>query len=160
VVPSLLFVGAGAGRAEEAIRFYTSAFEDSRQGVVARYGPGREPDKPDTIMFADFMLNGHWLAAMDSAQDHSFAFNEAVSLEVRCRNQSEVDRYWERLSEGGEEGPCGWLKDRFGVSWQIVPTRFMEILQGDEGGRERAFQAMLEMKKPDIGKLEQAYSGK
>ncbi|HUG44803.1 MAG TPA: VOC family protein, partial [Acidobacteriota bacterium] len=87
-------------------------------------------------------------------------FNEAVSLEVRCRNQHEVDRYWERLSEGGEEGPCGWLKDRFGVSWQIVPTRLMEILKGDEAGRESAFQAMLEMKKPDIGKLEQAFSQK
>jgi predicted 3-demethylubiquinone-9 3-methyltransferase (glyoxalase superfamily) len=163
VVPSLMFVGPVAGRAEEAIRFYTSVFEDSRHGMVARYGPGQDPDKPGTIMYADFMLRGQWLAAMDSAQEHAFGFNEGVSLQVPCRIQDEVDHYWSKLADGGEEGPCGWLKDRFGVSWQVVPTRFIEMMSTGEAGMpgfERAFQAMLGMKKLDIGALETAYSEK
>jgi predicted 3-demethylubiquinone-9 3-methyltransferase (glyoxalase superfamily) len=163
IVPSLLFVGEMAGRAEEAMRFYQEVFEDSKQGIVARYGPDQPPDKEGAIMFADFMIRGQWFAAMDSAQEHDFGFSEGVSLQVMCRDQDEVDRYWKRLSEGGEPGVCGWLKDRFGVSWQIVPVRFMQIIEEGEAGEEgyeRAFKAMLEMKKLDIGKLEQAYEGR
>lgn len=162
VVPCLLFTGEKAGRAEEAIRFYTSVFPDSKQGLVARYGPDQEHDKEGTIMYADFTLGAQWFAAMDSALAHGFGFNEGISLQVPCRDQEEVDRYWQRLTEGGEEGPCGWLKDRFGVSWQVVPIRFMEMIEEGEAGQEgyeRAFQVMLEMKKLDVGQLEKAYTG-
>lgn len=160
VVPSLLFVGPNAGRAEEAIGFYRSVFRDSGEGVTARYPAGMAPDREGTIMYADFQLAGQWFAAMDSAQEHAFGFNEAVSLQIPCRDQAEVDRYWEALSEGGEEGPCGWLKDRFGVSWQVVPEGFIEIMKKGEAagpGYERAFQAMLEMKKLDVKALEDAW---
>jgi predicted 3-demethylubiquinone-9 3-methyltransferase (glyoxalase superfamily) len=163
VVPSLLFTGAVAGRAEEAIAFYTSVFEDSRTGLVARYGEGQAPDVPGTIMYADFMLDGQWLAAADSAQAHAFAFDEGVSLQVLCDSQAEVDRFWSKLSEGGEEGVCGWLKDGFGVSWQVVPTRLIEMMTAgaaDGAGYERAFREMLGMKKLDLGKLESAFSAR
>jgi predicted 3-demethylubiquinone-9 3-methyltransferase (glyoxalase superfamily) len=163
VVPSLMFAGAVVGRAEEAIRLYTSVFDNSRHGMVARYGPGQDPDEPGTIMFADFMLSGQWFAAMDSAQEHAFGFNEGVSLQVLCKDQDEVDHYWSKLSDGGEEGPCGWLKDRFGLSWQVVPTRLVEMMSAGEAGKpgfDRAFQAMLRMKKLDIEKLDRAYRDK
>ncbi|MEL7562180.1 VOC family protein [Dehalogenimonas sp. 4OHTPN] len=157
IVPSLLFVGEVAGRAEEAIELYCSVFPDSRRGTTARYGEGQEPDKQGTIMFADFMILNQWFAAMDSAGPHQFTFNEAISLMVECKDQAEIDRYWDRLIEDGEEQPCGWLKDRFGVSWQIVPSGMKDVLQDpDLVKRERVMKAFFQMKKIDVAALKAA----
>lgn len=160
IAPTLLFVGDQAGKAEEAMRFYTSAFDDAGIEEVFRYGPGEEPDREGTVKYAAFTLDGEKFQAMDSNLDHAFTFNEAVSLQVNCETQEEVDHYWQKLSEGGEEGAqqCGWLKDRYGVSWQIVPTVLPEMLTDPDRGRSgRAFEAMLQMKKLDIAGLKGAY---
>jgi predicted 3-demethylubiquinone-9 3-methyltransferase (glyoxalase superfamily) len=122
IVPSLLFVGEVYGKAEDAIDFYLSVFKDSKMGAIARYGAGQEPDREGAIMFADFKLLDLWFAAMDSAHEHRFAFNEAISFIVNCENQKEIDYYWEKLSAVPEAEQCGWLKDKYGVSWQIVPA--------------------------------------
>jgi len=158
ILPSLLFVGDKAGKAEEAMNFYVSQFENSRIGTVARYPAGREPDKEGTIMFEDFMLEGEWFAAMDSAHpQHSFDFNEAISFMVNCKDQPEIDKYW-KLSSVPEAEQCGWLKDKFGVSWQVVPTALGEMMKnGTREQIDRVTQAFLPMKKFDIAKLEEAY---
>lgn len=161
IIPSLMFVGEVAGRAEEAIHHYLSVFRNSKPGAIARYGAGQEPDKEGTVMFADFMLEGQWFAAMDSAHEHKFAFNEAISFLVDCDSQEEIDYYWERLSAVPEAEQCGWLKDPFGVSWQISSTALREMLT--EGTREqvdRVTQAFLPMKKFDVAELQKAYEGK
>jgi predicted 3-demethylubiquinone-9 3-methyltransferase (glyoxalase superfamily) len=158
IIPSLLFVGDVAGKAEEAIRFYLSVFKDSRMGAVHRYGPGQEPDKEGTVMFADFMLEGQWFAATDSAHQHNFAFNEAISFLVRCDTQEEIDYYWSKLSAVPEAEQCGWLKDRYGLSWQISPAALDEMMKhGTRAQIDRVTQAFLPMKKFDIVKLKQAY---
>jgi len=128
IIPSLLFVGNVCGKAEEAINFYLSVFKNSKQGLLARYPQGMEPDQEGTIMFADFMLENQWFAAMDSAQAHQFNFNEAISFMVYCDTQEEIDEYWEKLSAVPEAEQCGWLKDGYGVSWQIVPTAMNEMM--------------------------------
>lgn len=161
IVPSLLFVGDRCGQAEEAMTFYTSVFDDAEINDVARHGPDQAPDAEGTVMFADFTLAGQQFAAMDSAQDHGFDFNEAVSFAVDCADQDEVDYYWEALTaDGGEESQCGWLEDRYGVSWQIVPSVLTELL-GDEDTEKagRVMEAMLGMRKLDIPALESAYAG-
>lgn len=159
IVPSLMFT-KNAGKAEEAMRFYTSVFRDSKEGFVARYGPGMAPDKEGTVMFEDFMLMGQWFAAMDSARRHDFAFNEAVSLVVRCDGQAEIDYFWERLSAVPEAEQCGWLKDKYGVSWQIVPSQLGELMGGSPEQRGRVIQAFLNMRKLDVAALERAHEGK
>jgi predicted 3-demethylubiquinone-9 3-methyltransferase (glyoxalase superfamily) len=160
IMPSFLFVGDVGGRAEEAIDFYTSVFDDAETLAVHRYGPGREPDAEDAVMYADFTLEGQLFAAMDSAQDHDYTFNEGISLEVRCETQEEVDHYWERLSAHPGAEQCGWLKDRFGVSWQIVPRALSELMSSsDPERRGRVMEAMLRMKKLDIAGLRAAYAG-
>ena len=160
LVPSLLFVGDVVGRAEEAIDHYTSVFENAHRGETARYPSGMEPNQEGTLMFADFALDGQWFACMDSAEEHDFAFTEGISLQIVCADQSEVDHYWHALTAGGgEEGPCGWLTDRFGVSWQVVPRSFVRMMTAGEVGSERAFQAMLDMTKLDIEALEEAFDG-
>jgi predicted 3-demethylubiquinone-9 3-methyltransferase (glyoxalase superfamily) len=160
IVPSLMFVGGVSGKAEEAIGFYLSVFRCSKRGIVARYGSGQEPDKEGTIMFADFMIENQWFAAMDSARTHDFAFNEAISFMVRCENQKEIDYYWEKLSAVPEAEQCGWLKDKYGVSWQIVPTVMDEMLRGKDAKRvARVTEAFLKMKKVDITKLKEAHEG-
>ncbi len=160
IVPSLLFVGAVAGRAEEAVNFYLSVFENSKRGVVARYGKGREPDQEGTIMYSDFMLEGQWFAAMDSAWEHEFAFNEAISLLIPCETQEEVDYYWEKLSADPEAEQCGWLKDTYGLSWQVWPTALGEMMtKGTAGQIARVTKAFLAMKKFDIATLNLAYKG-
>jgi predicted 3-demethylubiquinone-9 3-methyltransferase (glyoxalase superfamily) len=161
IIPSLLFVGDVAGRAEEAINFYLSVFNDSKLGSIQRYGPGQEPDKEGTITFADFMLLGQWFAAMDSAHKHEFAFNEAISFIVHCDDQGEIDYYWDRLSAVPEAEQCGWLKDRFGLSWQVAPTSMGEMMgNGTTEQIERLTQAFLQMKKFDLAELQRAYEGR
>jgi predicted 3-demethylubiquinone-9 3-methyltransferase (glyoxalase superfamily) len=153
-----MFTGGGAGRAEEAIDVYTSVFGDARRGTTARYGAGMEPDREGTIMFADFTLENQWFAAMDSAQGHQFAFNEAISLLVRCETQAEIDHYWGKLSAVPEAEQCGWLKDRFGVSWQVVPTAMDRMMsEGSPEQIRRVTQAFLPMKKFDLAELQRAY---
>lgn len=170
IVPSLLFVGAVLGKAEEATDFYLSVFSSSdnpasdrasaRRGLMVRYPPGMEPDKEGTVMFTDFMIGGEWIAAMESAHDHKFAFNEAVSFMVRCDTQEEIDYFWEKLSAVPEAEQCGWLKDRYGLSWQVYSTTMEAMMQ--KGTREqidRMTQAFLPMKKFDIAELKKAYEG-
>lgn len=159
IIPSLLFTNDVCGQAEAALKFYTSVFDNSREGMVARYGPGMEPDREGTLMFADFMLQGQWFAAMDSARSHAFSFNEAVSLVVHCETQEEIDYFWSKLSAVPQAEQCGWVKDRFGVSWQIVPAKMGELMSGTAEQRTRVTQAFLKMKKFDIAALEGAFAG-
>jgi predicted 3-demethylubiquinone-9 3-methyltransferase (glyoxalase superfamily) len=161
IVPSLMFVGELCGKAEEAMKFYVSQFEDSKLGVLHRYGPGQEPDKEGTVTFADFKLRDLWFAIMDSARQHDFTFNEAVSFIVHCKDQAEIDRYWKRLSAVPESEQCGWLKDKYGVSWQIVPTAMNDMLATkDQAALDRVTQAFLKMKKFDLAELQRAFEGK
>ena len=161
IVPSLMFVGSVAGRAEEAINFYLPVFKASKMGLISRYGKGQEPDKEGTVMFADFMLEGQWFAVMDSAHEHNFAFNEAISFLVQCDTQEEIDYYWEKLSAVPEAEQCGWLKDKYGLSWQISPTALDEMMKhGTREQIDRVTQAFLPMKKFDVAELRRAYEGK
>ena len=159
IIPALLFTQHNAGKAEEAINFYVSVFRNARIGSLHRYPGGMAPEQEGTIMFADFVLENQWFAAMDSAAEHKFVFNEAVSLMVMCENQREIDYYWEKLSAEPQAEQCGWLKDRFGVSWQISPRVLGEMMKHTEQARARsATEAMLEMKKFDIAALEEAFN--
>jgi predicted 3-demethylubiquinone-9 3-methyltransferase (glyoxalase superfamily) len=160
IVPSLMFAGDQCGKAEEAINFYLSVFKNSKQGLVARYPQGMEPDKEGTIMFADFMLENQWFAAMDSARDHKFSFNEAISFMVYCDTQEEIDYYWDKLSLVPEAEQCGWLKDKYGVSWQIVPREMEEMMSSSNPEQiARVTKATLKMKKLDLAELQKAYKG-
>lgn len=159
IIPALMFTEGVCGKAEEAMKFYISVFDNSREGLVARYGPDMAPDKEGTVMFEDFMLLGQWFAAMDSARTPNAVFNEAVSLMVNCDTQEEIDYYWDKLSAVPEAEQCGWLKDKYGLSWQIVPAKMGELMSGTPEQRERVTQAFLKMKKFDIAALERAYEG-
>ena len=160
ITPTLTFVGDVCGKAEEAIALYTSVLPDSGTIFVQRYGPGQEPDVEGTVQYAAFRLAGQGFAAMDSAHDHQFAFNEAISLLVSCDSQDEIDRYWDALSAVPEAEQCGWLKDRYGVSWQIVPSNLDVMLQnGSPEQIARVTKAFLAMKKFDLAELERAYAG-
>jgi predicted 3-demethylubiquinone-9 3-methyltransferase (glyoxalase superfamily) len=167
IMPSLLFVGDKCGKAEEAVNFWVSIFsggpgqaEQTKAGEIARYPAGSEPDREGTVMFTDFRLAGTWLAAMDSARAHAFAFNEAISLMVNCKDQEEIDYYWSRLSAVPEAEQCGWLKDKYGVSWQVTPERMNEMMEnGTKEQIDRVTQAFLPMKKFDLAELERAYKG-
>ena len=161
IVPSLMFVGKVCGKAEEATNFYMSVFKDSKRGTLARYPKGMEPDKEGTAMFTDFLIHNQWFAAMDSAHMHDFAFNEAISLLIPCDNQEEIDYYWEKLSVVPEAEQCGWLKDKYGLSWQVWPTAVGEMMKnGTREQVDRLTQAIMPIKKYDIAKLKQAYEGK
>jgi predicted 3-demethylubiquinone-9 3-methyltransferase (glyoxalase superfamily) len=159
IAPSLLFVGGVTGKAEEAMKYYTGTFGGSRIGNLHRYGPGHAPDKDGSVMFGDFMLEGGWFAAMDSAHPHGFSFNEALSFMVFCDSQEEIDRFWQALSARSEAEQCGWCKDQFGVSWQVVPAALNGMLSGSPEQRNRVTKAFLQMKKFDIRALEKAYRG-
>lgn len=160
IIPSLMFTETVCGKAEEATDFYMTIFGNSKRGIIARYPKGMEPDKEGTIMFTDFMLKGQWFAAMDSARAHGFKFNEAVSLVVPCDTQEEIDYYWEKLSAIPDAEQCGWLKDKYGLSWQIVPAIMGEMMaDGNQEQIDRVTQAFLPMKKFDINKLKEAYHG-
>ena len=149
------------GQAEEAAAFYTSIFERSRILEVARYGEaGREVHghSAGTVMTVSFELDGQAFTALNGGP--MFEFNEAVSFQVHCETQEEVDHYWEKLSAGGEEQQCGWLKDKFGVSWQIVPAVVPAMFADPDSEKSnRAMEALLRMKKLDIAELERAFAG-
>lgn len=158
IIPTLLFVGKQAGKAEEAIRFYASVFRNANVGDMDRYGKGEEPEKEGTVKHAAFTLEGQEFAAMDSAREHRFTFNEAISFMVNCDTQKEIDYYWGKLSADPKAEQCGWLKDRYGLSWQIVPTVMDDMLKAkDKKKVARVTEAFLNMKKFDIAKLEEAY---
>ncbi|MEQ1946623.1 MAG: VOC family protein [Bryobacteraceae bacterium] len=165
ITPSLLFTGDVAGRAEEAIDFYCTVFNGdpsaaARRGTTARYPKGMEPDKEGTLMFADFQARGTWFAAMDSAHPHGFEFNEAISFIVSCKTQEEIDYYWEGLAANPNAGQCGWLKDKFGLSWQITPAVMGEMMsKGTPEQMARVTKAFLPMKKFDIAALQRAFDG-
>lgn len=145
-------------QAEEAARFYVSVFKNSRIVSTSRYGEAG-PGAKGTVMTVEFELAGRRFIALNGGPQ--FKFTEAVSFSVECQTQQEVDEYWRTLSEGGEEGPCGWLKDRFGLSWQVNPTVLGDMLSDpDPAKAKRAMQAMLTMKKIDIAALQRAYDGR
>jgi predicted 3-demethylubiquinone-9 3-methyltransferase (glyoxalase superfamily) len=150
ITPFLWFDTEG----EEAAKFYTSVFPNSKIVDVTRYGSAG-PRPEGMVMTVSFELNGQRFVALNGGPE--FTFNEAISFEVSCKDQEEVDAFWSKLSEGGEEGPCGWLKDKYGVSWQVVPTVLVDLLvDPDREKSQRVMQAMLSMKKIEIDALERA----
>ena len=167
ITPVLMFTGRVCGKAEEAMSFYTSVFENgpgsenasasTQASILARYGKGEEPDKEGTVKYAAFTLWGQEFGAMDSARAN-FTFNEAISFVVPCEGQEEIDYHWGRLSADPKAEQCGWLKDKYGLSWQIVPT-IMDEMMGSKNQEKmaRVTQAFLKMKKFDIAALKRAY---
>ena len=146
------------GKAEEAMNFYTSIFKDSRKGKISRYGDGA-PFPKETVLVATFELLGRDFMALNGGPQ--FKFNEAISFVVNCETQKEIDEFWEKLSAGGQKVQCGWLKDKYGVSWQIVPTILAELMSDKDATKtQRVMQALMQMTKLDIQKLKQAYDGK
>jgi predicted 3-demethylubiquinone-9 3-methyltransferase (glyoxalase superfamily) len=142
---------------EQAAEFYVSVFPNSRITDVTRYGSAG-PREAGTVMTVEFELDGNPFLALNGGPD--LTFNEALSLEITCADQDEVDHYWAKLSEQGEEGPCGWLKDRYGLSWQVVPAVMSELIKDpDEARAQRAMAAMLGMKKLDVAALVAAADG-
>lgn len=159
ITPSLMYV-SDKGHAEEAVNLYTSLFDDSKIDGILRYGPGE--DQPEgTVTHAQFSLNGEMFMAMDSSPEHAdFTFNEAVSLTIVCESQEEVDHFWEKMSAVPQAEQCGWLKDKFGVSWQVTPGILHEMLQDSNTEKvERVTEAYLQMKKFDIQQLQEAFVG-
>ena len=153
IVPNLWF----DTEAEEAASFYTSVFKNSRIVNVTHYPEGA-PREAGMVMTVEWELNGQRFVGINGGPD--FKFDEAVSFQITCEDQDEVDYYWERLSEGGSEGPCGWLKDRFGLSWQVIPTGMEELFTDPDPQRaQRAMKAMLGMRKLDIAALRGAADG-
>ena len=143
VVPSLLFTQEKNGKAEEAITFYTSVFKNSKTGQLVRRTEDDPMAKAGTLAFGDFSVENTWIAAMDGGTGHDFTFNEGVSLLISCQDQNEIDYYWEKLTtDGGEESVCGWLKDKYGVSWQVAPGNMEEIMKKPD-----AFKIMMKQKK-------------
>ena len=128
IIPSLLFTGSNTNHAEEAIHFYVSVFEDAKVGELAYYPEDTGPAKKGSLMFGDFKLGDHWFAALDSGVENEFTFNEAVSFMVSCKDQAEIDYYWEKLSSDPQFEQCGWLKDKYGLSWQVVPENMDELM--------------------------------
>jgi predicted 3-demethylubiquinone-9 3-methyltransferase (glyoxalase superfamily) len=160
ITPTLTFVDKVCGKAEEAINFYASVFPDSKVGPISRYGKDEGPDQEGTIKYASFALEGQGFAAMDSALSHDFGFNEAISFLVSCETQEKIDRYWDSLSAVPEAEQCGWLKDRYGLSWQVVPSAMEDMMRsGTKEQMARVTEAFLKMKKFDIAELQRAYEG-
>jgi predicted 3-demethylubiquinone-9 3-methyltransferase (glyoxalase superfamily) len=145
-------------KAEEAMNFYVSIFKNSKVLSVTRYGDAG-PGPKGTVMTAEFQLEGQEFVALNGGPH--FKFTEAISFVVNCKTQEEVDYFWEKLSEGGAESQCGWLKDKYGLSWQVVPTVLVELFQDQDAEKsQRVMKAMLQMKKMDIETLKRAYEGK
>ena len=145
------------GQAEEAAHYYASIFEDSKIGKIGHYteaGPGT----PSSVLAVEFELNGQKFVGLNGGPE--FKFNEAISFQIHCKDQDEVDYYWNKLTEEGEESVCGWLKDKYGVSWQVIPDGLVELLaDSDPEKARRATEAMLSMKKLDIAAIERAHAG-
>lgn len=161
IIPSLLFTKGAYGKAEEASDYYLSVFKDSKRGTIARYPAGMEPNKEGTVMFTDIELDGQWFAAMDGAGEYAFTFGEGVSLVIHCDSQQEIDYYTDKLSHVKESEQCGWVKDKFGVSWQIVPRIMDEVMaSGDQAKIDRVVKVMMPMHKLDIAELTKAAEGK
>ncbi len=147
ITPSLWF----DTQAQEAARYYVSVFPNSEIRRVSHYGEAG-PRPAGTVLTVDFVLDGQEFIAINGGPE--FTFDEAISFTISCADQDEIDRYWSTLSEGGEEGPCGWLKDRFGLSWQVVPAGYAELMcDPDPGRRDRAMRAVLGMKKLDVAAI-------
>jgi len=169
LTPALMFVGNVSGKAEEAINFYVSVFKnvphhakigETKADVLARYGKGEEPDNEGAVRYAHFSLDGQGFGAMDSARAHQFAFNESISFIVPCDTQEEIDYFWGKLSADPKAEQCGWLKDKFGLSWQVSPAAMNELLGSTDQERVgRVMQAVLKMKKIDIAELKRAAAG-
>lgn len=161
LMTSMLFVGDVCGKTQEATDFYIETFKNapnasatSARGALALYPAGREPDKEGTVMFTDFQLAGQWFVAMDSAHQHNFAFNEGLSVLIRCEDQEEIDYFWQKLSADPASEQCGWCKDKYGVSWQITPRIMDEIMTtATQEQIDRVTQAFLPMKKLEIAPL-------
>lgn len=154
--PLLMFTGKQAGKAEEAINFYTSLFKNSEVTNIFHYG-AEQKENEGNVVHARFSLDGEEFMAMDSGVEHDFTFNPAVSFFVYCDTQNEINYFWEKLTDGGKEVECGWLEDKYGVSWQIVPAKMFNLLNNPDRERaKRAMKAMMKMKKLDIKMLEEA----
>jgi predicted 3-demethylubiquinone-9 3-methyltransferase (glyoxalase superfamily) len=154
ITPAMLFTNDKFGKAEEAVNFYTSTFDNAKIDLLINYPEGSPFG--GKVMYSEFNLKQHSFIAMDGPGNHEYEFNEAVSMVVDCENQAEIDHYWNTLSgNGGQESQCGWLKDKFGVSWQIIPTIIGKLMSNPEKG-SRVMQEIMQMKKIDIEKLENA----
>lgn len=159
ITPSLLFVGEQFGKTEEAIKFYTSLFQNSNIQTIARYEKGEE-DKEGNIKYSLFTLDDVEFIAMESSLDHKFSFTQAISFIINCESQEEVDKFWDAFSDGGQIQQCGWVVDKYGVPWQVVPTILDKLLADpDPVKAQRVMAAMLKMVKLDIEGLKQAYNG-
>lgn len=160
IVPTLLFSDGQCGKAKEAMMFYASVFVNAAVDGLHYYGEGDEQNQAGTVMYGLFDLEGLGFVAMDSGASHGYTFNEAISFIVNCDTQEEIDHYWEKLSSVPEAEQCGWLKDKYGVSWQIVPTIMKDLMATtDPDQLNRVTQAFLKMKKFDIAELKKAYEG-
>lgn len=160
ITPCFLFSKEACGKAEEAVKYYTEVFQNSEIELISRYGEGEASSPKAKINYASFKLNGTAFSAMDNGFDAEYGFNEAFSIILNCENQEEIDYFWDKLSAVPEAEECGWAKDKFGVSWQIVPKIMNEMLgSGDKEKMHRVTEAFLKMKKFDIAALEKAYNG-
>jgi predicted 3-demethylubiquinone-9 3-methyltransferase (glyoxalase superfamily) len=155
ITPCFLFTGDQYGRVDEAIAFYSSIFKNPKVDGILRYGADELPDREGKVKHAQIALNDQKFMLMESAGPHSFTFSEGVSLTIHCKTQGEIDYYWEKLTESGEESMCGWLKDKFGVSWQIIPT-ILGKLMTDPAKAGKAAQAFMAMRKLNIEQIVQA----
>ncbi|NML57579.1 VOC family protein [Chryseobacterium cheonjiense] len=163
IIPTLMFMHENNGKAMQAMKFYTSTFPNSKIGNILRYGDGSEghpaPEPPENVQHGHFVIDGYSFFCMDSSYDHQFDFNEAISMVVMTDDQAQTDHYWDSLtSAGGRESMCGWLKDKFGFSWQIVPKKLIELMSdSDQAKAQKVVQAMMRMQKINIQDLENAY---
>jgi predicted 3-demethylubiquinone-9 3-methyltransferase (glyoxalase superfamily) len=161
ITPNLLFSDGACGKAEEAIKYYTEVFGNSKIGMVSRYGEGEAVSSKAKVNYIAFRLDGLAFSAMDNGYDVDYTFNEAFSFIINCKDQKEIDYFWEKLSAVPEAESCGWCKDRFGISWQVLPSNWEEILfGGSEEQVRRVNKAVLEMKKLDLEVLEKVRFGK
>lgn len=160
IVPSLLFTGERYGKAEQALRYYCAVFKQAKPGTMHHYPAGMEPDKEGALMYGDCQLEDKWFAAMDSARQPGFDFSEAVSFMVTCADQQELDYYWEKMSAVPEAEQCGWIKDKYGLSWQITSAELETAMrEGSQEQVDRIMKVFLKMKKLDIATLKAAIAG-
>lgn len=160
ITPNLLFSDESCGKAEEAIKYYAEVFEDSEVGLISRYQEGEASSANAKVNYASFKLSGIQFSAMDNAFDVDYSFNEALSLIVNCKDQQEIDYFWDKLSYVPDAEQCGWIKDKFGLSWQIVPLILSDLMNtSDKEQFQRVSEAVLNMKKLDIEDLKKAYDG-